>query len=170
MSRSLADYAEEINATAHEKGWWDLPQCAHEQDQVLGDYLWCMDCGSIKGLTSGTNRVWQAPDLAKERNIGEVLMLIVTEVAEAYEEVRNHVPLDSIYFHDEHGLVLKSTPDQWVTAPPTWKPEGPAVEMADVVIRILDYCREKGVPLEAAMDLKVAYNHTRPYRHGGKAS
>lgn len=41
-------------------------------------------------------------------------------------------------------------------------------ELADCVIRILDYCKHVGIDLEHHLRLKMAYNKTRPYRHGGK--
>ncbi len=41
-----------------------------------------------------------------------------------------------------------------------------AVELADAVIRIADLCGHLGIDLEAAIDLKMAYNETRPFKHG----
>lgn len=75
-------------------------------------------------------------------------MLIVTEVAEASEEVRNKK--DPIYVIDG-------------------KPEGEAIELADVVIRVMDYFEHKGWDLESAIKMKCDYNDTRSYKHGGKA-
>jgi NTP pyrophosphatase (non-canonical NTP hydrolase) len=49
-----------------------------------------------------------------------------------------------------------------------FKPEGIASEMADCIIRILDYCAYEGIDIEQAIQLKHEYNKTRPYRHGGK--
>lgn len=49
------------------------------------------------------------------------------------------------------------------------KPEGELVELADAVIRIMDYCAYAGYDLELAIEMKHAYNTTRPYRHGSKA-
>lgn len=48
------------------------------------------------------------------------------------------------------------------------KPEGVATELADCIIRILDYCGAVGIDIEAVVEKKHAYNKTRPYRHGGK--
>jgi len=50
----------------------------------------------------------------------------------------------------------------------TRKPEGEAVELADAVIRIMDYFESKGWDLEHVIELKHDYNKTRSYRHGGK--
>lgn len=48
------------------------------------------------------------------------------------------------------------------------KPEGMGAELADVVIRIMDYCGFAGIDLESLILQKHEYNKTRPYRHGGK--
>lgn len=36
----------------------------------------------------------------------------------------------------------------------------------NAVIRIADLCGHLGIDLEAAIDLKMAYNETRPSKHG----
>jgi len=41
-------------------------------------------------------------------------------------------------------------------------------ELADVVIRIADFCGSMGIDLEKQVVAKMAYNETRSYRHGGK--
>jgi NTP pyrophosphatase (non-canonical NTP hydrolase) len=48
------------------------------------------------------------------------------------------------------------------------KPEGEAVELADVVIRIADYFGARGWDLGDVVLQKMGYNATRSYRHGGK--
>jgi NTP pyrophosphatase (non-canonical NTP hydrolase) len=45
---------------------------------------------------------------------------------------------------------------------------GFALELADVVIRVLDMCEYLNIDLESYMTKKHAYNQTREYRHGGK--
>lgn len=46
------------------------------------------------------------------------------------------------------------------------KPEGLFIEIADVVIRILDFCEAHNVNLEECVAKKTDYNKHRPYRHG----
>lgn len=88
-----------------------------------------------------------------ERSPLEIHMLICTEVAEASEAVRS-------------GL----TGPQGVYWPagPKGKPEGELIELADAVIRIMDYAASKRWDLGKAIQLKHEYNKTRPHRHGGK--
>ena len=58
---------------------------------------------------------------------------------------------------------------QMITESVNGKPEGYYSELADVVIRILHYCARDGISLEQEIRIKMAYNETRKYRHGGKA-
>jgi sugar phosphate isomerase/epimerase len=39
---------------------------------------------------------------------------------------------------------------------------------ADIFIRLLDNCAAYGIDLRAEYERKVAYNRTRPVKHGGK--
>jgi NTP pyrophosphatase (non-canonical NTP hydrolase) len=87
----------------------------------------------------------------KEINFGEKLMLMVTELAEVMEEYRKHGL-------DKYSMVYNLDD----------KPEGIAVEFADLLIRVADTCGKFNIPLEEALRLKLEYNKTRSYRHGGK--
>jgi len=42
------------------------------------------------------------------------------------------------------------------------------VELADVMIRLLDFCVEFKIPIVEIIDRKLIYNETRPYKHGKK--
>lgn len=77
------------------------------------------------------------------------LMLIVSELAEACEELRKGHTADEVYFKDG-------------------KPEGFPIEMADAVIRIGDLCAEHKADLEDAIRVKLEFNKTRPFMHGGR--
>lgn len=87
------------------------------------------------------------------RTVGDHLMLMVSEIAEALEEFRDgHAP-DEIY---------------WVEKGQTFKPEGVPIELADVVIRLLHFAAFYNINMEEAMESKLDFNEKRPYRHGFK--
>ena len=88
----------------------------------------------------------------KPRTKLELISLMHCELSEAVEEIRkDKLPIDI----PVSGLNLG-------------KPVGELVELADVVIRIMDYCEYHGLDLENAIQLKHEYNQTRSHRHGGK--
>lgn len=90
------------------------------------------------------NGFWEdGPD----RNPAAILMLIVSEVAEALEEIRDGKPLNHMYYGER------------------MKPEGVPSEMADIIIRVLDACAAWGIDIDEAIEDKMRYNRTRPYKH-----
>ena len=48
------------------------------------------------------------------------------------------------------------------------KPEGIPSELADIVIRVADMAAYLNIDLDAAVKAKMAYNETRPHKHGRK--
>lgn len=72
----------------------------------------------------------------EERNIGEALMLVVTELAEAMEGYR----------HQDH--------------------ENFREEIADAYIRLFDFCGGMGIDISGEIAKKCEKNKKRPYKHG----
>ena len=107
-----------------------------------------------------------------DRELPEILMLIVSELSEALEEYRAGRPMvwhkcmwdgkecsDETYCKHRDG-------DTCNTGDLHDKPEGIAVEVIDALIRILDWCGKEGLDVEALVKEKHEYNKTRPYKHG----
>lgn len=98
----------------------------------------------------------------------EQLALIMSELGEAVNEVR--VENAPVYFKCK--ITGKSLPldkvNQGVIGFDHWKPEGVAVELADAIIRALDFADHCGWNMEQIIQLKHNFNKTRPHRHGGK--
>lgn len=73
-----------------------------------------------------------------KRNVGELLMLVVSEIAEAMEGHRKNL-------HDDHLQDRRMI----------------EVELADAMIRIFDLCGGLGLDIGGALVEKLAYNQTR---------
>lgn len=84
-----------------------------------------------------------------EPSFGDLISLCHSELSEALEEYRAGRLPDETYHVDG-------------------KPEGIPSELADVVIRVMDMAGHYGINMESTVIEKMAYNKTRPYRHGGK--
>ena len=90
-----------------------------------------------------------------KRGLPELIALMHSELSEALEAYRNHEPLD--WQPSGNGAIAIHG-----------APQSVGIELADCIIRILDACAYLGIDIQAAIDAKMAYNETRPYRHGGK--
>lgn len=101
-----------------------------------------------------------------EKNIGEMLALIHSEVSEALECDRkdkyfkklqlplgNYEQLPDLTFQIQFSSDVKDTFED---------------ELADIMIRVMDLAAFKGVDLQKHIKAKMRYNALRPYKHGKK--
>lgn len=93
----------------------------------------------------------------------QLLALMHSEISEALEELRKGVPVSHTYYSAE----LDAYAPYALKSPA--KPEGVPSELADVVIRVFDFCGLNGIDLETIIEEKLAYNASRAHKHGGKA-
>lgn len=117
MIMNLDKIAREVHALAIEKGWW---------------------------ISVLSNTTPPRGNIA-ERDVGELLMLAVSELGEAMEEIRKpDFEPELIYYAISEKVRIRH--------PPTFsipdKPEGFPIEIADCVIRLLDTCCALDIELQ----------------------
>lgn len=150
---------DEVHANARDKGFWD------SADPYVQGYLTGMLLGTVcpaatkcelerKNLSPNDVQGVRENELydlmtsnllfgVYENEVDEKLsklMLIVTEVVEAVQAVGNMNGVDNL---DE--------------------------EIADIIIRCLDFCGGYGIDIEKAINDKMNRNATRPHMHGKRA-
>lgn len=127
---SFADLCQAVHEYSLSKEFW--PYASSVGANEISSWTW----------TQRTQKLnCRKYDYAK-RNLGEALMLVNTELAEALEGFRKGVPID----HPE---------------------EGAGVEVADAIIRLMDIGYGMMGPAFARMLIdKQAHNLTRPSKHG----
>ncbi len=126
--------------------------------EALANFLDIVDSSS--GLRKMQQECWQISEdhgfHDVGRTFGDACMLIVSEVAEALEAYREgNDPATTFYKPSGPGSTLE-------------KPVGIPSEIADVVIRCLDFAECYGFDLHTSIEEKMNYNRTRPYLHGKK--
>lgn len=109
----------------------------------------------------------------ENRTFPEIVALCHSELSEALEEYRNGRPMVYCVNPDCKILWERNTTEDTCCNVCGFrdgkaKPEGIATEMADCIIRILDWAGAEGIDMDAVIWAKMDYNKTRPYKHGGK--
>lgn len=92
----------------------------------------------------------------EEKDIERKLLLAVSEICEAQEELRDGHSVTEIYYSVHVGAIENGLR----------KPCGFPVEIADTIIRLLHLGRNFGIDFDAVVEEKLAYNASRPMKHG----
>lgn len=185
----LNSLARKINQISTEHGFWPQDrQRALEGLQRLAS--------KFDGVDDDIRLIEQYIMAQEVRNMGEMLMLATSELAEALEEHRDG---NAVHYHElkvgpetpmtadtaaiiskmrdnaEATMLLGSdtavhdiTPEEHdaLVNAGLAKPEGIAVELADCIIRCLDTMQSLGVDIDAVVDEKMRFNAGRPHKHG----
>ena len=111
----------------------------------------------------------------KDATVGEDMALIHSEVSEALEAYREGSEVNAVWY--EHKAFGGDTGTLKTDKKETKslngdvilnKPCGIPSEMADVIIRVLHFCGKHEIDIGKAVVEKMAFNESRPIKHGGK--
>lgn len=123
----------EAHDNAVEKGFYDCPICEGKESLMPDNGREKCSC-------------WETAGIDPNRNIGELLMLIVSELGEALEAHRNN----NLYRYSKPLEIINCF----------------EYEIADVFIRLADLCGYLNIDIEKHIEAKMAYNKTRQRKHG----
>lgn len=128
--------------------WGEICKCKKPKPFELGRI--CVTCGKA---IYGT-----------KRNLSELLMLIVTELAEGCEALRKGHRQDKAIYDYYKGEIVRNEK----FAKSRWVKDSFEDELADAVIRIADLCGAENIDLDWQIKKKLEYNKIRPMKHNKK--
>jgi NTP pyrophosphatase (non-canonical NTP hydrolase) len=97
----------------------------------------------------------------------EDMALIHSEISEAVEDLRKGHPPSALWYVRPDKTVSDDEFQGMHNGVWTlYKPCGVPSELADIVIRVLHFAGKHGIDLEKAIEEKMAYNDSRPFKHG----
>ena len=117
------------------------PRTLTDQDFIDMHFINYWEAMSKSVYETATEKGWHETD----RTDGEFIALMHSELSEGLEALRKDNQSDKLT--DFTGI---------------------EEELADVIIRIMDYSQHRGLAVGGALVAKAAFNKTRSHRHGGK--
>jgi len=114
-----------------------------------------------------------------DSNITQRLMLVHSEISEAFEAYRKdkYARLTDFEALVSKSRIIQKDPSYVGTISPefAWKTKFESCikdsfedELADVIIRLLALCAENNIDIERHIQLKMKYNELRGFKYGGK--
>ena len=157
------------------KGFYECPECLGTAREIKSEDYQCLICQSFKDRDF--NECIECIPLScshcdgeginPKKIIGELLMLIVSELSEALEAHRN----DRFAFRTLPNFDIDSLMKTHETTDIMYLFEGHVKdtfedEIADVFLRLFDLCGYLEIDIEKHITAKMAYNKSRPHKHG----
>jgi len=148
----------------------DLGECS-PSEREYNAFL----CGAESpGLSYGVNDLaWEIHRAAvkkgfyeEPRECGTRLMLVVSELSEALEADRTGRHADLAAFDSDQQPTPRTGCDPFADKFETHVKDTFEDEIADALIRLLDYAAANDIDIERHIDLKMRYNELRPHKHG----
>ena len=194
---NLAELQREAHVIAKEKGWWDedkprtFGDCIALVHSELSEALeWYREWDSVRPMKEESPQYGlDDPEHGKYKPVGvpSELADVVIRVADMadWEGVELQSEIETLRRENDERDMTGRTFGDWISdlhaslsfsyASREW--DGYAANgfpsweelLADCVAGVQRMAAHYGIDLEAAIEAKMAYNRTRPYRHGGKA-
>ena len=177
----------EAHAIALSKGWWD-------EERTFGDLIALVHSELSEALEA--YREWDSvramrfespqyglddPLHGKYKPVGVPseladVVIRVADMAEHYGVDLSNLPVSRHYWEHHSPITLNADCSfgDWIciihriVALASWRASGLRV-LARVVRAVQQMAAHYGIDLDAAIEAKMEYNRSRPYRHGGKA-